>query len=121
MHDAKTDGAPFTLSFDMSPSHVGAAQFAVMMLVRDCRVGLDLVEDVRLALDELLFAVRPGAEDARISMQVWPSPDDVAIRCELRSDVSDADLDVVRSLVDDVHHEVVDDHVVITFRRRFPM
>lgn len=89
------------IDFTVRPPTVAAAVYGVMTVVSEHTSSLARLDDLRVALDELFYAL-PNDEGVRVELSVHV--DRGRSRIRFRADAPDVRVhDTVRSLVDDLH------------------
>lgn len=89
------------IDFTVRPPTVAAAVYGVMTVVSEHTSSLARLDDLRVALDELFYAL-PTENDVRVELSVLVGPGKSRIR--FRADAPDVTVhETVASLVDDLH------------------
>lgn len=105
------------LQFDRTPAAVAVAQYALLSLARTHAPSMADMEDVRLALDEVLFALPP---DAGGPLVLELESDEHHLTAALLVPGGELQLDpVVRALVDELVLEPHPDGHLVRLTRRW--
>lgn len=89
------------IAFTVRPPTVAAAVYGVMTVVSEHTSSLARLDDLRVALDELFYAL-PHDGDVHVDLSVHVNGSRSHVR--FRADVPDIRVhDTVRALVDDLH------------------